>query len=149
MEDYFKNFNDEALPTIFESILKRKLSRKHEDTDDEIMDELQMQPLDNVKDEDFESDFEEVHETDEEIDDLYNARDIVMKKMIDNNPNMDDTRWDDMIKEAVEHGYLQDTKECEAILEDMLNWDNLLPGIAVHLALVRLSHVRPLSLFFC
>ncbi|KAI3450139.1 hypothetical protein Pfo_006804 [Paulownia fortunei] len=129
IEDYFNNFNEEALPSILESILKRKLSRKHEDTDDELIDELQLQPLDNVKDVDFESDFEELYETDEEVDDLYNARDIVIKKMTSNDPyfNMDDRKWDDMIKEAIEHGYLNDTRECEAILEDMLNWDKLLP----------------------
>ncbi|KAK6163954.1 hypothetical protein DH2020_000818 [Rehmannia glutinosa] len=130
IEDYFNNFNEEALPSILESILKRKLSKKHEDTDDELIDELQLKPLDNVKDEDFESDFEEAHETDDEVEDLYSARDIVMKKMTCNDPffNMDDRKWDDMIKEAVEHGYLNDTRECEAILEDMLNWDKLLPG---------------------
>ncbi|KAK6163932.1 hypothetical protein DH2020_000796 [Rehmannia glutinosa] len=130
IEDYFNNFNEEALPSILESILKRKLSKKHEDTDDELIDELQLKPLDNVKDEDFESDFEEAHETDDEVEDLYSARDIVMKKMTSKDPffNMDDRKWDDMIKEAVEHGYLNDTRECEAILEDMLNWDKLLPG---------------------
>ncbi|XP_073281934.1 uncharacterized protein [Primulina huaijiensis] len=128
MEDYFKNFNEGALPSILESILKRRLSGKHEDTDDELMDELQREPLDNVKDEDFESDFEEAIETDEEIDDLYNAREIVMKKMTsDPYGNMDDRKWDEMIKEATEHGYLKDTRECEEILEDMLHWDNLLP----------------------
>ncbi|PKI48337.1 hypothetical protein CRG98_031285 [Punica granatum] len=41
--------------------------------------------------------------------------------------NMDDKKWDEMIEEAVKHGYLQDTKECEQILEDMLSWDKLLP----------------------
>ncbi|KAL6536359.1 hypothetical protein OROGR_012931 [Orobanche gracilis] len=129
IEDYFQNSNEEALPAILESVLKRKLLKKHEDTDDELMDELQLQPIDDVKDEDFESDFEEAHETDEDIDDLYNARDIVTKRMTTNDPffNMDDRKWDDMIKEATEHGYLKDTRECEAILEDMLNWDKLLP----------------------
>ncbi|KAL7152101.1 hypothetical protein ABFS83_04G075400 [Erythranthe nasuta] len=129
IEDYLNNFNEEALPKIFESILKRKLSEKHADTDDELKEELEMKPLDNVKDEDFESDFEDAHETDEEVDDLYNARDITMKKMRANDPffNMDDTKWDEMIKEATEHGCLHDTRECEAILEDMLNWDKLLP----------------------
>ncbi|KAK4426887.1 hypothetical protein Salat_1457500 [Sesamum alatum] len=129
MEDYFNNFNEEALPSILQSILKRRFSQKHEDTDDELIDELQMRPLDNVNDQDFESDFEDAHETDEEIDDLYNAREIVVKKMTSADPyvNMDDRKWDDMIKEATEHGYLNDTRECEAILEDMLNWDKLLP----------------------
>ncbi|KZV46526.1 hypothetical protein F511_10631 [Dorcoceras hygrometricum] len=128
IEDYFNNFNEAALPSILESILKRRLAGKHEDTDDELMDELQREPLDNVKDEDFESDFEEAYETDEEIDDLYNTREIVMKQMTsDPYGGMDDRKWDEMIKEATEHGYLKDTKECEEILEDMLHWDKLLP----------------------
>ncbi|CAI9754128.1 unnamed protein product [Fraxinus pennsylvanica] len=128
IEDYFKNANEDALPLILESILKRRISGKHDDTDDELMEELRMQPIDDVKDQDFDSDFEEGHETDEEIDDLYNARDIVVKKKAsDPNLNMDDKKWDDMIAEAVEHGHLKDTRECEAILEDMLNWDKLLP----------------------
>lgn len=112
--------------------MKRKLVGKHEDTDDELLDEFQMQPLQDVKDKDFESDFEEMHETDEEIDDLYDAMDIVKRKMAkDELFNMDDKKWDELVKEGVEHGILKDTKECEAILEDMLNWDKLLPGIYV------------------
>ncbi|CAA2995511.1 Hypothetical predicted protein [Olea europaea subsp. europaea] len=92
---HFKNANEDALPLILESILKRRIS---------------------------DQDFEEGHETNEEIDDLYNARDIVVKKMVsDPYFNMDDKKWDDMIAEAVEHGRLKDTRECEAILEDMLN----------------------------
>ncbi|CAK9153796.1 unnamed protein product [Ilex paraguariensis] len=133
IEDYFKG-NEEALPSILEAILRRKLAGKHEETDDEVMEELRMKPLDDVNDKEFESDFEEAHETDEEIDDLYNARDIVMKRMIkDEFFNMDDKKWDGMIKEAVEHGYLKDTKECEEILEDMLSWEKLLPGMFLSL----------------
>ena len=129
IDDYFKKGNEEALPSIFEAILQRRLTGKHEETDDEVMSELEMQPLDDVKDQDFESDFEEVYETDEEIEDLYNARDIVTKRMVqDEYFNMDDRKWDDMVREATEKGYLKDTKECEEILEDMLNWDKLLPG---------------------
>ncbi|CAA0839829.1 Ribosomal protein S24/S35- mitochondrial [Striga hermonthica] len=128
IEDYFNTGNEEVLPTILESVLKRRLVKKHEETDDELMDELEMKPLENVKDEDFESDFEELHSTDEEIDNLYNARDYVMKDLTDDPYfHMDDKKWDDMIKEAVEDGDLDDTKECEAILEDMLSWDKLLP----------------------
>ncbi|EPS72381.1 hypothetical protein M569_02378, partial [Genlisea aurea] len=128
MNDYFKNLNEEALPRIFELVLKRRLSRKHEETDEELMEELQREPLDNIKDEEIESDFEAAYETDEEIDDLYNAKELVIKRMAsDPYFNMDDRKWDDMIKEAVEHGYLNDTRECEAILEDMLRWDKLLP----------------------
>lgn len=128
IDEYFKKGNEEALPSILEAILQRRLTGKHEETDDELTSELQMQPLDDTKDEEFESDFEEAHETDEEIEDLYNARDIVTKRMVqDEYFNMDDRKWDDMVKEATEKGYLKDTKECEEILEDMLNWDKLLP----------------------
>lgn len=128
IEKYFKG-DEEALPSIFEAVLQRRLTRKHEETDDELLEELEMQPLDDVRDSEFESDFEDLHSTDEEIDDLYNAREIVLKRMIkDEYFNMDDKKWDEMIEEAVKHGYLQDTKECEKILEDMLSWDKLLPG---------------------
>lgn len=95
-----------------------------------------MKPLDNVNDKEFESDFEEMHDTDEEIDDLYNARDLVMKKMVkDEFFNMDDQKWEGLVKEAIEHKVMKDTKECEEILEDMLRWDNLLPGLSFALVL--------------
>ncbi|EEF37513.1 conserved hypothetical protein [Ricinus communis] len=127
MEKYFKG-DEEVLPSIMEAILSRKFSGKHEETDDELMEELRMKPLDDVKDKEFESDFEELYKTDEELDDLYNAKEHVMKKMVkDEYFNMDDKKWDEMIKEGMEHGFLKDTRECEAILEDMLSWDKLLP----------------------
>lgn len=127
IEQYFKG-DEQILPSIMESILKRGLSKKHEETDDELMDELRMVPLENVTNAEFESDFEELHETDEEIDDLYDARQYVEKKMRkDEFFNMDDRKWDEMINEATEQGFLKDTRECEQILEDMLNWDKLLP----------------------
>lgn len=127
IEKYFGG-DEEALPTIFESILRRKLVDKHEETDDELLDELQMQPLDDVKDQEFESDFEELHETDDEIDDLYNARDVVMKRMAkDEYFNMDEKKWAELVEDGIKHGALRDTKECEEILEDMLSWDKLLP----------------------
>ncbi|XVF18819.1 hypothetical protein REPUB_Repub11eG0056000 [Reevesia pubescens] len=128
IEKYFEG-DEEALPSILEAILRRKLVGKHEETDDELIEEMEMKPLDDVGDKEFESDFEELYSTDEEIDDLYNARDTVMKRMVkDEYFNMDDQKWDEMIKEAVQHGYLKDTKECEEILEDMLSWDKLLPA---------------------
>lgn len=131
IEKYFEG-DEEALPSILEAILRRKLVGKHEETDDELMDEMQMQPIEEDEEEagdkEFESDFEELYSTDEEIDNLYSARDIVVKRMVkDEYFNMDDQKWDEMIKEAVQHGYLKDTKECEEILEDMLSWDKLLP----------------------
>ncbi|KAI4350960.1 hypothetical protein L6164_005362 [Bauhinia variegata] len=127
IEKYFKG-DEEALPSIVEAILQRKLAGKHDETDDELMEELQLQPIDDVEHEEFESDFEELHDTDEEIDDLYNARDIVMKRMVkDEYFNMDDKKWDEIVEDAIKHGHLQDTKECEEILQDMLSWDKLLP----------------------
>ena len=114
---------------VMESILRRRMSGKHEETDDELMEELQMKPLDDVNDMEFESDFEEMHTTDEELDDLYDARSHVVNKMVkDEFFIMNDTKWDEMVKEAMEQGFLKDTKECEEILEDMLHWDKLLPG---------------------
>ncbi|GAV79925.1 MRP-S28 domain-containing protein [Cephalotus follicularis] len=127
IEKYFKG-DEEALPSILEAILQRKLVGKHEETDDELMDELKMQPLDDVKDDEFESDFEELYKANEEIDDLYDVKEYVMKKMVqDECFNMDAHKWDEMIKEATDKGYLKDTRECEEILEDMLSWDKLLP----------------------
>lgn len=127
IDKYFKG-DEEALPSILEAILQRRLVGKHEETDDELTEELRLKPLDDVKDQEFESDFEELYATDEEIDDLYSARDHVVKKMVkDEYFNMDDKKWDEMIGEAVQHGYLKDTRECEEILEDMLSWDKLLP----------------------
>ncbi|KAJ8624652.1 hypothetical protein MRB53_033182 [Persea americana] len=127
MESYFKG-DEEVLPSIMEAILRRRLSGKHAETDDELMEELRAAPLGDVKDKEFESDFEELYETDEEIDNLYNARQYVERKMVkDEYFNMDERKWDEMIKEATEKGFLKDTGECERILEDMLSWDKLLP----------------------
>lgn len=127
IESYFKG-DEQALPSILEAIFQRQLTGKHEETDDELMDDLRMEPIDDVDDREFESDFEELHDTDEEIDDLYNAREVVMKRMVqDEYFNMDEKKWDEIVQDAVNHGFLKDTKECEEILEDMLRWDKLLP----------------------
>lgn len=128
IDKYFKG-DEEALLPILEAILQRRMNRKHEETDDELIDELQMQPLDDVKDQDFESDFETLHDTDEDVENLYDASEIVKKRMQEDPYfNVDDTKWDEMVEEAVRHGYLMNTKECENVLEDMLSWDKLLPG---------------------
>lgn len=128
IQTYLKG-DESVLPQIMEAILARRLSGKHEETDDELIEELRLTPLDDVKDKEFESDFDELYETDEEIDNLYNARQYVERKMVkDEYFNMDDKKYDEMIKEATEKGYLQDTRECEQILEDMLSWDKLLPN---------------------
>ncbi|TYH52878.1 hypothetical protein ES332_D09G058500v1 [Gossypium tomentosum] len=63
---YFEG-DEEALPSVLEAILQRKLAGKHEETDDELMDELEVQPRDDVDDEEFESDFDNLYSTDEEI----------------------------------------------------------------------------------
>lgn len=109
--------------------MRRKLTGKHEETDDELMEELRMKPLQDVKDREFEEDFDELYSTDEDIPDLYNARNHVEQKMVkDEYFNMDERKWDGMVQEAIEKGFVKDTSECERILEDMLKWDNLLPG---------------------
>ncbi|KAF7819910.1 Ribosomal protein [Senna tora] len=127
VQKYFDG-EEEALPSILESILQRRLVGKHEETDNEFVEEFQMEPIDDVDDQEFEEDFEEMHETDEEIDDLYNARDIVMGRMAkDKYFNMDDKKWDELVEDGIKHGALTDTRECEEILQDMLNWDKLLP----------------------
>lgn len=129
INQYLHKHDETVLPAIMDAIMVRRLSGLHEETDDEIMNELQMAPIDDVDDMDFENDFEETHETDNEIDDLYNARDHVMKKMVkDQYFNMDDKKWADIVEDGVKHGFMTETKECEAILEDMLSWDKLLPG---------------------
>ncbi|KAL1221632.1 hypothetical protein V5N11_026246 [Cardamine amara subsp. amara] len=129
IEKYFNEGNEDALPDVIEALLKRRLVGKHEETDDRLAEELEALPFqDDVKDEDFESDFEDAHSTDEELDDLYNTPEHVMKKMSENEFfNMDDKKWDHMVREGIQHGFLKDTKECEEILEDMLQWDKLLP----------------------
>ncbi|KAF9667574.1 hypothetical protein SADUNF_Sadunf15G0037500 [Salix dunnii] len=127
MDNYFKG-NGEVLPSIMEAILQRKLSRKHEETDDELIEELRMKPLSDVDEEEFQSDFDELYETDKELNDLCDAKEYVVKKMMqDQYFNMDDKKWDEMVREAMDHGFIKDTKECEEILEDMLSWDKLLP----------------------
>nr|CAD1838327.1 unnamed protein product [Ananas comosus var. bracteatus] len=128
LERYYEGDEESELPSVAEAVLARKLAEAHEHTDDELVEELRNKPLPEVKDRDFESDFEELHDTDEEIDNLYNARQYVEKKLMkDEFFNMDDRKWDEMIREATEKGFLKDTKECEEILEDMLSWDKLLP----------------------
>ncbi|XP_076942975.1 uncharacterized protein LOC143613029 [Bidens hawaiensis] len=128
IEKYFKDKDEEVLPDVLESIFRRQVTQKHADTDDELLEEFRMKPIDDVNDKEFESDFEECHETDEEIDNLYNSREIVTKKMTkDEFFYMDDKKWEGMIKEATDGGHLKDTKECEQILQDMFMWENLLP----------------------
>ncbi|CAM8918692.1 unnamed protein product [Rhodiola kirilowii] len=124
---YWKGEEDE-LPTIMESILRRSMVSDHADTDDELIEELRMKPINDIKDQEVESDFEEIYDTDKEVDDLYYAKELVEKRVMDDEfCNMDDKKWDSMINEAMKHGALKDMRECEEILEDMTNWDKLLP----------------------
>lgn len=121
--------DEKVIASIMEAILKRRLSGKHEQTDDELTEKLKNLPMQEANDKDFDSDFDELS-TDEEVENLYNARQLVEKRMVqDEFFNMNDKKWDDMIKEATEKGFLKDMGECEKILEDMLSWDKLLPGI--------------------
>ncbi|KAJ4789455.1 Ribosomal protein S24/S35 [Rhynchospora pubera] len=127
LENYFQVDEETDFPAVASAVMKRKLSGKHEDADNEFLDELRSRPLPETNDLDFESDFDE-YETDEELDNLYNARQYVEKKMInDKFFNMDDKKYDELVRELTADGTLQDTKDCEGILEDMLNYDKLLP----------------------
>jgi small subunit ribosomal protein S35 len=129
LETYYAVDEEAALPSVTEAVLQRKLADVHSETDDDLIEELRSKPLPEVRDQDFESDFEELLDTDEELNDLYNTSEYVEKKLRkDEFFNMDDTKWDAMIKKATEKGHLSNMKECEDILEDMLHWDKLLPG---------------------
>ncbi|TYG71021.1 hypothetical protein ES288_D05G361000v1 [Gossypium darwinii] len=66
IKKYFEG-DEEALHSVLEAILLRKLAGKHEETNDELMDELEVQPRDDVDDKEFESDFDNLYSTDEEI----------------------------------------------------------------------------------
>ncbi|OEL23192.1 hypothetical protein BAE44_0015786 [Dichanthelium oligosanthes] len=128
LETYYGVDEEAELTSVAEAVLERKLADVHSETDDDLIEELRSKPLPEVRDRDFESDFEEMHDTDEELNDLYNASEYVEKKIkSDEFFNMDDTKWDAMIKEATDKGHLTNMKECEDILEDMLHWDKLLP----------------------
>ncbi|KAF5730338.1 hypothetical protein HS088_TW20G00711 [Tripterygium wilfordii] len=64
--DKFYEGDADAVPSIFEAILKRKLSGKHEDSDDELVKELQERlPITEADDEETDSDTDS-SETDEE-----------------------------------------------------------------------------------
>ncbi|CAO2824296.1 unnamed protein product [Amaranthus hypochondriacus] len=127
IEQYFKG-DEEAFASVYEAILKRKLSGKHEHTDDELLEELRFSPIDGIRDEDFEEDFEEAHETDEDIPNLCNAENYVVNSLLEDEFfSMDDKKWGSIVQEASKFGLARDMKECEEILEDMRDWDKLLP----------------------
>ena len=79
----------EETPMIFEAILNRKLAGKYEVADKELVEEIvgkTNESSDDINDEEesneeFESDLDELSETDEYIDELHNAKEIVMKRM--------------------------------------------------------------------
>ncbi|PSR96537.1 Ankyrin repeat domain-containing protein [Actinidia chinensis var. chinensis] len=58
IDKYFEG-DDKAIPSIFEAILKRKLSGKHDESDDELMQEFRGKPPEDVSDKEFDSDGEE------------------------------------------------------------------------------------------
>ncbi|KAK1279666.1 hypothetical protein QJS04_geneDACA002978 [Acorus gramineus] len=129
IERYFRG-DESALPSILEAVMARHRSGKHEETDDELMEELRMKPIEGVRDSEFEEDFEKMHETDEEIDNLYNARDYVVKKMMreDEYWVFDQKKWDQYIEEEkIELGYVKEIAERDTALEKMLSWDKIVP----------------------
>ncbi|KAH7858402.1 hypothetical protein Vadar_023408 [Vaccinium darrowii] len=58
IEKYFGG-DEDAIPSIFEAILKRKLAGKHDDSDDELMEEFRNKLANNVSDEEFDSEEDE------------------------------------------------------------------------------------------
>ncbi|XVF53866.1 hypothetical protein PTKIN_Ptkin05aG0133700 [Pterospermum kingtungense] len=63
----FFDGDEDAIPSIFEGILKRKLSGKHEESDDELMKEIRgngHQPLDEAVDQESDSDLSDSSDTD-------------------------------------------------------------------------------------
>ena len=79
----------EAIPSIFEEILKRKLAGKYEEVDKELIEEIvgkTHESTDDIDDEEsneeFKFDLDELSETDECIDELHNAKEIAMKRMV-------------------------------------------------------------------
>lgn len=68
IDKYFRG-DEEAIPSIFEAILKRKLTGKHEEDDKKLMEEIpgqrQEEPLSDIDDEqETESDFDEGSDSD-------------------------------------------------------------------------------------
>ena len=87
--DKFYVGDAEAIPSIFEEILKRKLAGKYEEVDKELIEEIvgkTHESTDDIDDEEsneeFKFDLDELSETDECIDELYNVEEIAMKRMV-------------------------------------------------------------------
>lgn len=116
-----------------DAVYKRNLSKKHEQTDDEIVEDLRtkwMQPIENFTDKQFEEGLEEIP-TDDEIDNLCDMGSIIEKKYEKKEYfNVDDAKWDRVVRDAMEKGIIKDISKCEEIVEDMFRWDNLLPDEA-------------------
>lgn len=77
--------DEEAIPLIFEAILKRKLAGNSDEADKELMEEIvgkNRELLDDIDDEEFESDLDEVCDTDENIVELRNAKETLMKRKV-------------------------------------------------------------------
>ncbi|XP_051213847.1 uncharacterized protein [Lolium perenne] len=137
LEAYYKVDEEAELASVAEALLQRGLADAHSETDDELIEELRDKPLPGVHDKDFDSDFDEMHETDDELPNLYNAREHVEKKMKkDELFNMDDAKWDAMVKKSTEESdrkIMADSKqeifaECrlKEIDMDEAKWDEVI-----------------------
>lgn len=137
LEAYYKVDEETELASVAEALLQRGLADAHSETDDELIEELRDRPLPGVHDKDFDSDFDEMHETDDELPNLYNAREHVEKKMKKGELfNMDDAKWDAMVKKSTEESdrkIMADSKqeifaECrlKEIDMDEAKWDEVI-----------------------
>jgi small subunit ribosomal protein S35 len=131
IEKYFDG-DEEALEDVMEALIRRRVTGKHDESDAELLEELKNKPVGDIPDEEFDEALKAGSEEDSDEDysgDLCNARDMVIKKLTqDEFFNMDDHKWDDMVQEGLDHKFLKDTKECEQILYNMLNWEKILPA---------------------
>lgn len=130
IDDYGKQCKDDVVKRVFGSVLERVLSGKHDEVDNELIEELRSTVLsDNANQGDDESDVEEALKIDDEIEEVVTAKETIVRRMkADPLFNMDDRKWDAMMNKATQGGHLQHLKECEDILDDMQNQDKLLPG---------------------
>ncbi|KAF2298661.1 hypothetical protein GH714_024568 [Hevea brasiliensis] len=96
---------------LWKQSLHWRLSRKHEETDDDLMEELHMKPLDDVKDKKFESDLRRCIRLMRRLMICTTPRNVMKKILKDEYFNMDDNKWDEMIKEAMEQDGIKEKVE--------------------------------------
>ncbi|GLJ46696.1 hypothetical protein SUGI_0984360 [Cryptomeria japonica] len=102
---------EDNLEKIAEMVLRRAASAKHEESDEEIMESLRLRPVEDVRDSEFESDFEDLHEVATDINDLYNATEYTEEKLLPNeSEEMTAEKWDGIMEEFQEFQMTENAK---------------------------------------